>query len=169
MAEFLACLADRGRIHNWHVGRRIRPQDRVIERLVPCLQIRQHEVLQQIVLETGDLIVSARDLQLKRKHGRRQQTFETESTALCLRECGTFVETRVVQPIVTGKLLRSHFGWCVHCVCSICTISKVSAASIPEWMSAAALTVPAASAAPVPSPSPIPRSKSGGRPTFSAS
>jgi hypothetical protein len=44
-----------------------------------------------------------------------------------------------------------------------------SAASIPERMSAAALTVPAASAAPVPSPSPIPRSKSGIRPIFSAS
>jgi hypothetical protein len=50
------------------------------------------------------------DLQLERKHGRRQQAFETESTALCLRECGTFVEARVVQPIITGKPLRSHFG-----------------------------------------------------------
>src|SRR6185369_412955 len=39
MAEFLARLANRRRIHNRHVGCRVRHQDRVVERLVACLQI----------------------------------------------------------------------------------------------------------------------------------
>ena len=49
MAEFLARLADRRRIDERHVGGRVRHQDRVIKRLVARLQIRQHEVLLQIV------------------------------------------------------------------------------------------------------------------------
>jgi hypothetical protein len=62
MTEFLACLADRRSINDWHVSRRVGHQDRVVERLVPRLQIRQHEVFLQIVLKGGNLGVPARHL-----------------------------------------------------------------------------------------------------------
>ena len=56
---------------------RVRHQDGVEQRLVARLQVRQHEIFLQIVIEIGDLGVPARHLQLDRGHGGRQQTFET--------------------------------------------------------------------------------------------
>src|SRR5262249_11970308 len=47
--EPLTRVADRWRIDERHVRGRVRHQDRVIECLVALLQIRQHEILLQIV------------------------------------------------------------------------------------------------------------------------
>ena len=127
--ELLARLADRRRIDERHVGGRVRHQDRVIKRLVARLQIRQHEILLQIVIEIGDLGVPARHLQLHRGHGRRQQTFETPGTSLGLREGGPFVQARVAQQIVTGRVLprwggRSH--WFGHLIVPLAVVPRES-------------------------------------------
>jgi hypothetical protein len=49
----------------------------------------------QIIVEIGDLVMSARHLQRDRKHGRRQQAFETPGAALRLGERCPFVEARM--------------------------------------------------------------------------
>ena len=97
MAEFLARLADRRRIDERHVGGRVRHQDRVEQRLVARLQVRQHEIFLQIVIEIGDLGVPARHLQLDVGHGGRQQAFETVRAALRLGERRSFVQARVTK------------------------------------------------------------------------
>ena len=110
MAELLAGLADRRRIDERHVGGRIRHQDGVEERLVARLQIGQHQVLLQIVVEVGDLVVPARDLQFDWKYGGRQQAFETLGAAFRLGEGGSLVEARVMQKVVSAGTLLRRFG-----------------------------------------------------------
>ena len=115
MTEFLARLADRRSIDDRHVSRRVGHQDRVEERLVARLQIRQHEVFLQIVLKVGDLGVPARHLQCERGHGRRQQAFEPPRAALRLGERRSFVEARITKQIVTGRMRRSgHLNYSVR-------------------------------------------------------
>jgi hypothetical protein len=106
MGELLARLADRRRIDERDVGGRVRHQDRVIERLVACLQIREHEVFLQIVVKRGDLGVSARHLQLQRGHGGRQQAFETAGAALRLGERRPLVEARIAQQLIPAGVFR---------------------------------------------------------------
>src|SRR5258708_3146963 len=110
VGELLARLPDRGRIHERHVRGRVRHQDRVVERLIARLQIRENEVFLQIVLEGGDLGVPARHLQRHRGNGRRQQAFETQGAALRLGESGAFVEARIAQQIVAGGMSRHRCG-----------------------------------------------------------
>ena len=97
MTKFLACLADCRRIDERHVGCRVRHQDSIKERLIAGLQIGQHEILLQIVVETGDFVVPTRDLEIDGRHGRRQQTFETPGAAFGLGERSAFVESRIMQ------------------------------------------------------------------------
>ena len=75
MGEFLARLADRRRVDQRHVGRRVGHQHGVKQGLVARLQIRQNEVFLQIVIEVGDLGVAACHLQVDVGDGRRQQPF----------------------------------------------------------------------------------------------
>ena len=75
MAEFLAGLADRRRVDERHIGRRVGHQDRVEEVLVARLKVRKHQVFLQIVAEIGDLGVTPRNLQIDVCDSRRQQTF----------------------------------------------------------------------------------------------
>jgi hypothetical protein len=65
-----------------HVGRRIRHQHGVEQRLVPRLQVGEHEILQQIVVEIGDLGMAAGDLQIDARHGGGQQTFKPPCAAI---------------------------------------------------------------------------------------
>jgi hypothetical protein len=73
MREFLAGLADRRRIDERQIGRRIGHQHGIEQRLVARLQIGQHEIFQEIVIEIGDLGMAPCDLQLDLRDGRRQQ------------------------------------------------------------------------------------------------
>src|SRR3979409_2355121 len=120
VSELLACLPDGRRVDEGHVGGGVRHEDRVIERLVARLQIREHEVLLQIVLETGDLDVPARHLQRHRGDGRWQQTFKTPRAALRLGESGPFVDARIAQQVVAGGLPP-----CGHIDCSVRGTSRV--------------------------------------------
>src|SRR5262249_13275353 len=65
------------------------------------------------MIKRGDLRVPARHLQGQRGDGGRQQAFETQGTALLLRECRALVEARIAQQIVTGGRRRCGpvHGW----------------------------------------------------------
>ncbi len=65
MGELLTGLADRRRVDQRHIGRRVRHQDCIEQRLVPGLQIREHEIFLQVVIEIGDFDVPVRHLQLR--------------------------------------------------------------------------------------------------------
>ena len=69
----------RRRIDEGHVGRRIRHQHGVEQRLVPRLQVGEHEIPQQIVVEIGDLGMAPGDLQIDARHGGWQQTFKPQA------------------------------------------------------------------------------------------
>jgi hypothetical protein len=100
MTEFLARFANGRGIDERHIGCRVRHQDRIVKRLVARLQIRQHEIFLQVVIETGDLVVSTRHLQLDREDRGRQQSFETPGAALRLGKRRAFVEARIVKQLV---------------------------------------------------------------------
>ena len=108
--ELLARLADRRRIDERHVGGRVRHQDRVEQRLVARLQVGQHEVFLQIVVEIGDLGMPARDLQFDRGDGGRQQAFEAVGAALHFGERRALVQTRVMKKLVSGSVIRCCSG-----------------------------------------------------------
>jgi hypothetical protein len=111
MAEFLARLAHRRRIHDRHVGRWIRHQHGVEQRLVPCLKVGQHQIFQQVVVEISNLGMSSRHLQFDARYGGRQQTFQPPGLALRHGECRPLVQARVVQQAVACRMIAQR---CVH-------------------------------------------------------
>src|SRR2546430_8023850 len=74
------------------------------------MQIREHEVLLEIVCQSGDSGVPARYLQRHRGHGGWQQTFEAPGTPLRLGERRPFIEARIVQQTVAPRMLLPRCG-----------------------------------------------------------
>jgi hypothetical protein len=105
MGEFLARLADRRRIDQRHVGRRVRHQHGVEQRLVARLQVGQHEVFQQIVVEIGDLGMPARDLQLHGGDPGRQQAFEAIFQPLFGGKGRPLVASGVAEQILAARMI----------------------------------------------------------------
>ncbi len=110
MAELLASFTDRWGIDEWHVSGRIGHNDGIKQSFVAGLQVRQHQILLQIVREIGDFDPPARNLQVDRGHRGWQQTFEPVGASLSFGEGGSLVEAGAVKKIIPDGLFRLGFG-----------------------------------------------------------
>jgi hypothetical protein len=110
MVVFLAGFAHGGGIHERHVGCRVRHHHGVEERLVAGLQVGEEEVLLQVVVERFHLRVHARDLQVERVDGRRQQTLDAQGLAVGSGKGGAAVLVRLVQQGVAGQARCGRIG-----------------------------------------------------------
>jgi hypothetical protein len=101
--ELLTCLTDRRRIDQRHEARRVRHQNRIVQRLVANLEVRQQKRFLQVVIEIGQLGVNPRNLEFEGRADGRQDSFHAGRAPLCLAERCTLVQPRIVKKAIANS------------------------------------------------------------------
>ena len=112
VAELLAGLADRGRVHDRRELVEVVEEEPVEEGLVPVLKRREEQVAMDVIGHLAVVLERPLLLFLRSRDGVREETLEAEGLALLTREAGAFVQERVLEkrepPHVHGDVLLSR-------------------------------------------------------------
>ncbi len=118
VAEFLARLADRGRVNDRHHLLQIVHHHAVKQRLVPVLQADDLDVALDVAGLAAEIVHHAPRLLVHGLDVRRQQPAQAERVALRLGEGGAFVENGIVQPVhAFGRQRAAGFWFFCSCHC----------------------------------------------------
>ena len=112
VAEFLARLADGGRVNDRHHLFQMVHDHAVKQRLVPVLQADDLDVAFEVAGLAAEIVHHALHLLVHGLDVRRQQAAQAERVAFRLGEGGAFVENGVVQPVhALWRAGRGRRGW----------------------------------------------------------